>query len=71
MASELVVVMCAGSAGPSDEVPTLIAALALAVLRTALQRWASEVPKDDDDTPLPNVQRAAALVHTLFADAGE
>jgi AcrR family transcriptional regulator len=54
---------------PGDDVPTLIAALALAVLRTGMVSWASAAPKDGDDTPVSHLQRAATLVQSFFTDA--
>jgi AcrR family transcriptional regulator len=51
---------------PGDEVPTLIAALALAVLRSGMLRWASAAPKNGHDTPVPHLQRAATLVQSFF-----
>lgn len=52
----------------SDDVPVLIAALALAVVRTGMIRWASEAPKKGRDTPLPHLERAAKLVQSFFSD---
>ena len=49
-----------------DEVPTLIAALAVATVRTGTERWATQPPDKNDDSPAPYVKRAAALVHTFF-----
>lgn len=52
-----------------DDAPRLIAALALAVVRTGMESWAGAAPSDDDDTPVPHLQRAATLVHSFFTDA--
>ncbi|OBJ10909.1 hypothetical protein A5625_10610 [Mycobacterium sp. 1465703.0] len=52
---------------PTDEVPTLIAALVLAVGRTGMTRWVAESPTDGEDTPVPYLQRAAKMVQTFFA----
>ncbi|GHB82946.1 TetR family transcriptional regulator [Streptomyces umbrinus] len=50
-----------------DEVPTLIAALVLTAVRTGLERWASmEPPGDEDDSPVPYVERSMELLRTLL-----
>ena len=51
-----------------DEVPTMIAALALAAVRTGLERRSTVPPEDaaDDDSPVPFLERAVAVLHTLF-----
>jgi AcrR family transcriptional regulator len=51
---------------PDDEIPALISALALTAVRSGIERWASDQPKDADDTPMPHVERAAALVNSIF-----
>jgi AcrR family transcriptional regulator len=51
---------------PSDEIPALIAALALTAVRSGIERWASDEPNDVDDTPMAYVERAAALVNSIF-----
>ena len=51
---------------PSDEVPALISALALTAVRSGIERWSSSEPEDADDTPMPYVERAAALVNSIF-----
>lgn len=51
---------------PGDEVPTLVATLALAVLRTSMLRWVSQTPQDGADTPDAHFQRAAILVQNFF-----
>jgi AcrR family transcriptional regulator len=51
---------------PDDEISALIAALALTAVRSGIERWASADPKDEDDTPMPYVERAAALVNSIF-----
>jgi AcrR family transcriptional regulator len=50
-----------------DEIPALISALALTAIREGFERWTSGEPKDADDTPMPYVERAAALVNSIFA----
>jgi AcrR family transcriptional regulator len=49
-----------------DEIPALISALALTAVRSGIERWASGEPQDDDDTPMPYVEHAAALVNSIF-----
>ncbi|MCW8378733.1 TetR family transcriptional regulator [Streptomyces justiciae] len=50
-----------------EEVPVLIAALALAAVRTGLERWAREESAgDEDDSPVPHVERSAELLRTLL-----
>ncbi len=51
---------------PDDEIPALISALALTAVRSGIERWASSEPEDADDTPMPYVERAAALVNSIF-----
>src|ERR1700742_487071 len=51
---------------PDDEMAPLISALALTAVRSGLEKWASGVPEDPDDTPMPYVERAAALVNGIF-----
>ncbi|MBW0015468.1 TetR family transcriptional regulator [Mycobacterium sp.] len=53
---------------PDDEIPALISALALTAVRSGIERWASAEPQDSDDTPMPYVERAAALVNSIFTD---
>lgn len=53
---------------PEDEMPSLIAALALTAVRTGLERWSREVPQSADDSPIPYVERAMELLRTLSAD---
>jgi AcrR family transcriptional regulator len=53
---------------PGDDIPTLIAALALAVVRTGLVNWADAATADGEDTPVPHVQRAATLIQSFFTD---
>lgn len=54
---------------PEDEVPSLIAALALTAVRAGLERWSREVPQSaEDDSPIPYVERAMELLRTLSAD---
>jgi len=49
-----------------DEIPALISALALTAVRSGIERWSSGEPEDIDDTPMPYVERAAALVNSIF-----
>jgi AcrR family transcriptional regulator len=51
---------------PDDEIPALISALALTAVRSGLERWACAEPGEADDTPMPYVERAAALVNSIF-----
>jgi AcrR family transcriptional regulator len=51
---------------PDDEMAALISALALTAVRSGIEKWASGKPKDRDDTPMPYVERAAALVNSIF-----
>ncbi|MCV7349602.1 TetR family transcriptional regulator [Mycobacterium parmense] len=51
---------------PDDEIPALISALALTAVRSGIERWSSGGPQDADDTPMPYVERAAALVNSIF-----
>lgn len=61
------VVACRQAMRPDDELPALVAALALTAVRSGIERWANGEPKDPDDTPMPYVERAAALVTSIFA----
>lgn len=45
-----------------DEMPRLIAALAMAAVKTGLQSFAAS----DDDSPVPHVERAVATLNTLL-----
>lgn len=49
-----------------DDIPALISALALTAVRSGIERWSSGQPEDIDDTPMPYVERAAALVNSIF-----
>jgi len=51
---------------PDAEIPALISALALTAVRSGIERWAAADPRDVDDTPMPYVERAAALVNSIF-----
>jgi AcrR family transcriptional regulator len=51
---------------PDDDVPTLIAALVMAVMRRGMVSWASAEAKDGDDTPVPHLERTASLVQSFF-----
>jgi AcrR family transcriptional regulator len=48
---------------PGDDAPALLAAVALATMRTGLQRWA----QSEQSSPLPDVERTVALLHALLA----
>lgn len=50
-----------------DEIPALISALALTAVRSGIERWTSADPTDDGDTPMPYVERAAAVVKSIFS----
>jgi AcrR family transcriptional regulator len=50
------------------EIPALISALALTAVRSGIERWSSGRPEDVDDTPMPYVERAAALVNSIFTE---
>lgn len=54
---------------PDDDVSTLIAALAMAIMRTGIVSWVSAAPQDGDDTPVSHLQRAATLVQNFFSSA--
>lgn len=51
---------------PDDEMAVLIAALALTAIRSGIESWTNGKPKDRNDTPMPYVERAAALVNSIF-----
>jgi AcrR family transcriptional regulator len=51
---------------PDEEIPAVISALALTAIRSGIERWTSGAPEDADDTPMPYVERAAALVNSIF-----
>jgi AcrR family transcriptional regulator len=51
---------------PDNEMAVLISALALTAIRSGIESWTSGKPKDADDTPMPYVERAAALVNSIF-----
>ncbi len=53
---------------PDDEIVALIAALALTAVRSGIERWSKGEAGDDDDTPMPHVERAAALVNSIFTE---
>jgi AcrR family transcriptional regulator len=48
------------------EIPALISALALTAVRSGIESWTSADPQHADDTPMPYVERAAALVNSIF-----
>ena len=49
---------------PEDEVPALLASLALSAIRTGLQRFSRL--EATGDSPLPHVERSIALLHSLL-----
>ena len=49
-----------------DEIVALVAALALTAVRSGIERWSRCETGDADDTPMPHVERAAALVNSIF-----
>jgi len=51
-----------------EEIPELISALALTAIRSGIERWSGGEPKDAHDTPMPYVERAAALVNSIFTE---
>lgn len=51
-----------------DEMPALISALASAAVRLGFERWAGGEPINGaEDTPMPYVEHAAALVKSIYA----
>ncbi|HTQ18873.1 TetR/AcrR family transcriptional regulator [Mycobacterium sp.] len=65
--SHLTVIVARRQGMRSDaEIPALIAALALTAIRSGIERWSRGSPEDADDTPMPYVERAAALVNSIF-----
>ncbi|PJE94312.1 TetR family transcriptional regulator [Streptomyces carminius] len=54
-----------GGPGEPDETAALIAALAMAAVRTGLERWKSAAPRSDD-SPVPYVEHSAALLRALL-----
>ncbi|MFF5143055.1 hypothetical protein ACFY6U_25555 [Streptomyces sp. NPDC013157] len=51
---------------PEDEAPRLIASLAMTVLRTSMESWVAEGPKDRDDSTVPHGERLMILLRTLL-----
>lgn len=51
---------------PDHEMAVLISALALTAVRSGIESWTNGKPKDAADTPMPYVERAAALVNSIF-----
>ncbi|MFD4603775.1 TetR family transcriptional regulator [Streptomyces sp. NPDC058464] len=51
---------------PEDEVPSMVAALALAAVRVGLERWTADDSPERDDSAVPYVERSADLLHTLL-----
>jgi AcrR family transcriptional regulator len=49
------------------EMPDLIASLAIAVIRTGMESWSQDTADDRADSPVPYVDRAVALLHTVLA----
>ncbi|MFE7278256.1 TetR family transcriptional regulator [Streptomyces sp. NPDC057623] len=56
---------------PEDEMPALIAAVAVSAVRMGIQRWVSaDIPGDAADSPAPHVEHCAELLGTdLVRDA--
>ena len=52
-----------------DEIPAMIATMAMTAIRTGVMRWAQDTagPDDPDDSPRPYVQQAVATIETIFA----
>ena len=50
---------------PGEDVPQMIAGLALTTVRTGMDLW-SQDPPDDPDSPVPYVERAASLLRSFF-----
>ncbi|MDT5168220.1 MAG: hypothetical protein QOD02_1542, partial [Mycobacterium sp.] len=53
---------------PDEEIPAVISALALTAVRSGIERWTGGEPEDAEDTPMPYVERAAALVNSIFTE---
>ncbi|MES5824761.1 TetR family transcriptional regulator [Streptomyces sp. RG80] len=49
-----------------DEVPKLMSSLAIAAVRTGLERWSAAEPGHGDDSMVPYIRRAMDLMHTLL-----
>lgn len=62
--TQLVVQRCGKHS--DEDVPILIAAFAMTVVKVGMQRWANEVPKRRNDTPIPHLERTAMLMQSLF-----
>ncbi|MET4430197.1 TetR family transcriptional regulator [Mycolicibacterium sp. 624] len=56
-------------AEPDDDIPVLIASLALTVVRVGMDRWAT-IESEKSDSPVPHVQHAARLVQGFFSAPG-
>lgn len=63
-----IVTAVADRLGPDTDpqIPDLIATVAMSALRTGMERWAMG---EDDVSPVPYVERSAALLHSLFTTA--
>ncbi|MET8977486.1 TetR family transcriptional regulator [Streptomyces sp. NPDC004539] len=48
-----------------EELPDLIATVAISAMRTGMERWSLHA--EDGDSPVPYVERATALLYTLFS----
>lgn len=55
--------------GAERQVATLIAALAMAAVRSGLEDWAGHVDEDGADSPVPFVRRAIEIVISLAGDS--
>jgi AcrR family transcriptional regulator len=50
-----------------EEIPDLIASVAIAAVRSGMERWSQDTAADRDDSPVPYVERSVALLRTLLA----
>ncbi|MFJ9249622.1 TetR family transcriptional regulator [Streptomyces sp. NPDC101776] len=64
--SLVVIVAARTGERPEDEAPRLIAALAITALRTAMESWVADDTKDQDDSPMPYVERVMTLLRTFL-----
>ncbi|MEU6261070.1 TetR family transcriptional regulator [Streptomyces sp. NPDC047043] len=52
---------------PGDELPRLMAALAMTAVKTGMESWASADPTDEHDSPIPYIERVLAVLRGLLA----
>ncbi|MER6124125.1 TetR family transcriptional regulator [Streptomyces sp. NPDC001795] len=50
-----------------EEIPDLIASVAMAAVRNGMERWSQDTADDRADSPVPYVERSVALLSTLLA----